>query len=54
MAVGVEVQGFRLRCPHVAVHGVVHPSPPLRQAAGRYMPLPLLRCIFISNPLTES
>ena len=54
MAVGGEAAMPPRPCPIALAHATARPIRHVRQAAGRYMPLPLLRCVFISNPLTEA
>jgi len=51
MAVGVEIGGFLHPLTACGSAGSGAPSPPLRQAAGRYLPFTLLRCEFIDNAL---
>ena len=54
MAVGVETRGLLLPMTLCDSSGHGAHSPPLRQAAGRYLPFALLRCEFIDNSLREA
>jgi len=54
MAVRVETE---TRLHPLTAYGILRcgaPRPPLRQAAGRYVTFPLVRCGFVDNTLKES
>ncbi|MCL2046938.1 MAG: hypothetical protein FWG88_11230 [Oscillospiraceae bacterium] len=51
MAVGVETSSLLLPLSICGSSGHGAPRPPLRQAAGRYLTFPMLRCEFIDNAL---
>jgi len=54
MAVGVEAAVPPRPCPPAEVRAAVFPIRHVRQAAGRYVTFPLLRCEVIDNALNES
>ena len=54
MAVGVEAAVPPRHCPLVVVQVAERPIRHVRQAAGRYVTFPLVRCEFVGNTLTES
>ena len=51
MAVGVDTESLLRPLTVGDSSGHSAPNPPLRQAAGRYLPFTLARCVFIDNTL---
>jgi len=54
MAVGVETSSLMHPSTSVIVQALAQPRPPLRQAAGRYLPFTLLRCEAVDKPSKDA